>query len=206
MLSPHLIISLLNWTADHFLTLLVFGVFCLVCLVYTSLLLLLVWSGCLLFFCNGSWRRLDFVQVPYQFTLWPPYLMAALCMHQLVNLPVLCMQLNVWNDLAKAKALDGKMKANIAWNGPIWCEINYWLLQSLQSWEIDCSQFGALILVGDRCSLRAILWAPWPHLSRPASPSDSVLSLGCVLSFSFCKFWSCLLVLWTPAWYYWGRA
>ena len=107
MLSPHLIISLLNWTADHFLTLLVFGCFvwfacfCVIVVAFGVVWLFAVflqWIVTATGLCTGP--------IPVHFVA--PYLMAALCMHQLGNLPVLCMQLNVWNDLAKAKALDGK--------------------------------------------------------------------------------------------------
>ena len=51
-----------------------------------------------------------------------PLPMAAICMHQLVNLPVLCnMQSNVLNDLAKAKRRWTEKK-NIWVSSPLWIQ------------------------------------------------------------------------------------
>jgi hypothetical protein len=59
---------------------------------------------CLLFFCNGIVTAAGLCTGPIPVHFCGAQPMAAICMHQLVNLPVLCnMHLNVLNDLAKAK-------------------------------------------------------------------------------------------------------
>ena len=69
---------------------------------------------CLLFFCNGIVTAAGLCTGPISVHFCGPQPMAAICMHQLVNLPVLCnMHLNVLNDLAKAKRrwTEKKMRA-----------------------------------------------------------------------------------------------
>ena len=110
--------------------------------------------------------------------------MAALCMQQLVNLPVLCMQLNVWTTWRKPRRWNRKKWMRISPEmDQIWCEINFVIvaviavvrdwLQSI--WCIDIGWWSVFLKSNSMSSMAAS--------SRPASSSDSVLSLGCVLSF-----------------------
>ena len=68
----HLFLIDSHWTGPPitFLSVFLVLVFCLV--VFLCVLLLCVFSCCWLCFCLESWWLLDYVQVPYQFTLVPP--------------------------------------------------------------------------------------------------------------------------------------
>ena len=99
----HLFLIDSHWTGPPitFLSVFLVLVFCLA--VFLCVLLLWVFSCCWLCFClnrDGCWTMYR----SHTSSLLCHLPMAAICMHQLANLPVLCnMQSNVLNDLAKAK-------------------------------------------------------------------------------------------------------